>query len=129
MKKNIMMTLLCLLAIETRAADYAYLVFTTADGNQQAVTATDLTITFSDGTLIATDGSQTLASIAVSDLVSMEFSNTDTGIQTVIANSLITDDGTVVYDMSGRQMPQGAALPKGVYIVKNSNRTFKMQIK
>ena len=61
MKKNIMMTLLCLLAIETRAADYAYLVFTTADGNQQAVTATDLTITFSDGTLIATDGSQTLA--------------------------------------------------------------------
>lgn len=123
------LTLLCVLAMGTRAADYQYLVFTMADGTQQAVTASNLTITFNDGNMIASSDTETLATIALSALATMEFQNTTSGIQTISADTLITDDATVVYDMNGRMMPKEAALPKGIYILKNGNKTIKMQIK
>ena len=129
MTRTIILSLLCALAMGLRAADYTYLVFTTTGGTQTAVTAADLTITFSDGNMIAASGSETLATIALSDLASMEFSNETSGIETTISDSLITDKETVIYDLNGRQMPQGAALPKGIYILKNSKRTIKMQVK
>jgi hypothetical protein len=60
----------------------------------------------------------------------MEFSmDGSTGISQISANQIVTDEETVIYDMQGRQMPQGAALPKGVYIVKNNNRTLKVNIR
>lgn len=60
----------------------------------------------------------------------MEFSNEGTtGIQTISVNQLVTDSNTTIYDLNGRQMPQGAQLPKGVYILKNSNKTIKVSIK
>jgi len=31
--------------------------------------------------------------------------------------------------MNGRMMPKNASLPKGAYILKNDNRTIKVQIK
>lgn len=132
MRKAIILSLLSILSIGMRAADYEYLVFTMTDGTQQAVTASDLTITFSGNNLIAASGNSTLATISLTSLSSMEFSSTttdDTGIRCIDTNSLITDDNTVIYDMSGRMMPKNASLPKGAYILKNDIRTIKVQIK
>ncbi len=110
-----------------RAGDYSYLVFTLSDNTTQAVTASSLTIEFSNGNLVAKSGSTELATIALTNLSKMEFSNT-TGIESLQANQLTTDEATVIYDMNGRQMPKDAALPKGVYIVKSSTKTIKMHI-
>ncbi len=131
MKKTILLAMLCIFSsLGTRAGDYNYLVFT-HNGSTTAVTASSLTITFSDGYLYAKNSSgETLATILLTDLTKMEFSNDDpTGIESISADRVITDDATVIYDMNGRQVSKDAALPKGVYIVKNSNKTFKMYIK
>lgn len=126
-----LITVLCVLGIlGTRAAEYQYLVFTLNSGETKAVAATSLNISFNDGNLIATSGSETLATLALADLTKMEFSNDDTtGIESISADTLTTDENTVIYDLNGRMMPKGTALPKGIYILKNSNKTIKMQIK
>lgn len=130
MKKTILMILLCILATRMQAGDYQYVVFTLNNGTTQAVTATNLSITFTSDNLVATSGNETLATLPLSTLTSMEFSTDGTtGISQITADQLITDDNTVIYDMQGRQMPQGGALLKGVYIVKNNNRTFKVNIR
>lgn len=132
MKKAIILTLLTVLTLGTRAADYEYLVFTLNDGTTQAVTATNLAISVGNDQLVVTDNNgNTLATFPLASLTKMEFSNDGdlTGISTISADTLTTDDATAIYDMSGRQMPRGAQLPKGVYILKNSNRTIKVQIK
>ena len=139
MKKTIILTLLCIVSsMSMRAADYQYLVFTMNNGSTLAVTATDLTISFANDNLIATSGNETLATLPLVTLASMEFSNDKgtTAINGVSAdgavldvNSIITDANTAIYDMQGRMMPQGSALPKGTYIVKNNNRTIKVNIR
>ena len=139
MKKTIILTLLCIVSsMSMRAGDYQYLVFTMNNGTTQAVTATDLTITFANDNLIATSGNETLATLPLATLASMEFSN-DGGTtainevnsnETVLdANSIITDANTSIYDMQGRIMPKGSALQRGTYIVKNNNRTIKVNIR
>jgi len=131
MKKTILLAMLCIVSsLSMRAGDYQYMVFTLSDGTTQAVTATNLTIAFAGNNLVATSGNETVATIALSELTSMEFSTDGTtGISQINVNQLVTDDNTVIYDMQGRQMPQGAALPKGVYIVKNNKRTLKVNIR
>lgn len=140
MKKSIFLTLLCILSsLSMRAADYQYMVFTMNDGTTQAVTATDLTISFANDNLIASSGSETLATLPLATLASMEFSNdgNTTAISTVNAdetavldvNSIITDSNTVIYDLQGRVIPHGSALTKGTYIVKNNKRTIKVNVR
>lgn len=131
MKKTIILMLLTILSsMSMRAADYQYLVFTLNDGTTKAITATDLTFTFTNDNLVATGGGETLATLPLTQLAYMEFSSDGTtDINQINVNQIITDANTVIYDMQGRQMPQGSSLPKGVYIVKNSNRTIKVNIK
>ena len=139
MKKTIILTLLCIVSsMSMRAADYQYLVFTMNNGSTLAVTATDLTISFANDNLIATSANETLATLPLATLTSMEFSNDNatTAINAASAdgavlniNSIITDANTAIYDMQGRMMPQGSALPKGTYVVKNNNRTIKVNIR
>ena len=131
MKKTVILTLLTVFAMGLRAADYQYLVFTLTDGTTQAVTATNLNIAFSNDNLVATNGSETLATIPLSSLTKMEFSTEGnaTGIDAIIVDQLVTDDDTVIYDMQGRQLPRGTQLPKGVYILKNNDRTLKVNIR
>ena len=132
MRKTIL--LLCLfglLSTNTRAADtYDYIVFTLTNGATQAVSSSNLTITFSDGNLIASNPTKTLATIPLASLSSMEFSTEDsTGIEETIIDFLTTDDSVTIYDMNGRLMPDKANLPKGVYILKTNNKTIKIQLK
>lgn len=155
-KTTAILTLLCALSTGAPAADYDYLVFTKTDGTQQAIPASGLTITFSDGQLVATSGTTTLA-IAQSDLSSMAFSDSssDTAIGAVESTSdrlslrligrqlyvtapagtrvtVATLQGMVYYEhttASASSEAVGASLPQGVYIVKVNERTTKLQVK
>ena len=90
-----------------------------------------VTITFENGKLIATqNGQQT--TLELSSLDKMFFGAT-TGIQTISDGSDYTGD---VFDMQGRRVATKIhlknlqnQLPKGVYIVKNGDKTVKMTIK
>ena len=132
MRKTILLfCLFGLLSTNTRAADtYDYVVFTLTNGTKQAVSSSNLTITFSDGNLVASNPTKTLATIPLASLSSMEFSTEDsTGIEETMIDFLTTDDSVTIYDMNGRQMPDKANLPKGVYILKTNNKTIKIQLK
>lgn len=130
MKKSLILTLLSILTMGMRAADYQYLVFTMNDGTTQAVTASNIAISISGDNLVVSTTTETLATLPLASLTQMEFSNDGTtGISQITANQLTTDADTVIYDLNGRQMPSGAALPKGVYIVKNQNKTLKVTIR
>lgn len=130
MKKTILLTLLSILTMGMRAADYQYLVFTMNDGTTQAVTASNIAISISGDNLVVSTTTETLATLPLASLTQMEFSNDGTtGISQITANQLTTDADTVIYDLNGRQMPSGAALPKGVYIVKNQHKALKVTIR
>ena len=111
-------------------SNYTYLTFEMTDGAKVSVPVSSLTITISGNTLTA--GSQ---AFTLSNLKKMYFSTSDesttTGIEE-IANATL-DEATEIYDLNGRKMGNGdwsdGKLPKGVYIVKTKNKTFKMLIK
>ena len=130
MKKTIMLSLLIALSVATRATDYSYMVFTLNDNTTQSIPASDLSITFSGGNLIATSGSSTVT-IALSNLQKMAFSNesSTTGIQAIESAALTIDDATEIYDMNGRRIPSGSQLSRGIYIIKSNGRTSKVQVK
>ncbi len=128
MKKAVILTLLTALTLGTRAADYNYLVFTLNDNTTQAITASNLNITFANGNLIATSGSESLT-IALTSLAKMEFSNDNTtGIEAIEA-TLNPDEATEIYDLNGRRIPSGTQLSRGIYIIKSNGKTTKVQVK
>lgn len=136
MKKTFFLTVLAVLTITAHAADtvYQYLVFTLTDGTTKAVTATNLTIAFDNGNLTANNGSETLATIPLMSLTKMEFSTEGTtAVEGISVDQLVTDDNTVVYDLQGREIVNGkmsnGQLPRGTYILKNGNKTLKVNIR
>ena len=128
MKKTMILILLSVITLVTRAADYNYLVFTLTDGSEQAIVAANLNITFTDGNLVATTANETLATIPLASLQKMQFSETNTaGISALPIDG--QDDIKAIYDLQGRMMPLDTQLPKGTYIVKTSRRTIKVHVK
>lgn len=128
MKRIMVLTMLCTLFMGARAADFNYLVFTLNDGSEQAIVATGLNITFTDGNLVATTANETLATIPLITLQKMRFSESSTtGISTL--STFSEDDIKAIYDLQGRMMPLDSQLPKGTYIIKTSDRTIKVFVK
>ena len=128
MKRIMVLTMLWTLFMGARAADFNYLVFTLNDGSEQAIVATGLNITFTDGNLVATTANETLATIPLITLQKMRFSESNTtGISTL--STFSEDDIKAIYDLQGRMMPLDSQLPKGTYIIKTSDRTIKVFVK
>ena len=128
MKKTMILTLLCALCMGAQAADYNYLLFTLNDGSEQAIVANNINITFTEGNLVATTADETLATIPLTSLQKMQFSETDaTGISALPLDS--NDEIKAIYDLQGRMMSLDTQLPKGTYILKTSSRTIKVYVK
>lgn len=123
MKKLFLMMALFVATLTAHAADYAYLTFETTDGAKISVPAESLNITISGTTLTA--GGQ---SFTLSNLNKMYFSNsnetTEIGDELRLQNEEIAD----IYDLNGRKVSKGQ-LPKGAYLVKNENGTYKIVVK
>ena len=131
MKKLIIGFILAAISVTIHAADYTHLTFVEQDGTKTSLTAVGLTITFSDGNLVATNAATSESkTISLSHLASINFSTSDettTGIQNVSID--IQDADAVIYDLSGRQIPSGSSLTKGIYVIKKGSVTRKIQVK
>ena len=124
MKKIVLLCMALVGALSVQAEDYAYLTFETTDGAKASVAVSSLTLTISGSTLTA--GSQTFT---LSNLSKMYFSTADetaTGISEITAATL--DEAAEIYDLQGHKVSKDQ-MHKGVYIVKSSNRTYKMIVK
>lgn len=132
--KRLIVSVLALSALQTiQASDYDYLTIVETVGTRTSLTAVGLSITFSDGNLVATNAATSESkTVSLSSLASLNFSTsneTTTGISTVETDSFSQEEAEAVYDLSGRRMPEGRSLPKGVYIMKKGNVTRKIQIR
>ena len=132
-KKVLLITLAMAAVLSTYAADYTYLTLVEQDGTKTSLTAIGLTITFSDGNLVATNSiTSESKTIPLSNFVSMNFSNNNestTGINTIESESFSISDADAIYDLAGRQISSYAPLAKGIYIIKKGSVTRKIQIK
>lgn len=117
----------CLSGVTAYGDTYPYLTFQQTDGTLTSMTTSSLTMTFADGKLIATNGSES-KEITVANLTSMFFSETNatTGLNEVA----VTDaDGEVeAYSLQGVSVGKFSnlkslkeSLTVGVYIVKATN--------
>lgn len=138
MKRNIAILFLAAVAGTATADSYDYLTFRTADGTEQSLTAVGTKITFADGNLVATNGSETFTK-SLTDMSAMYFATTASGIAATTTNAAtaaIVDGqlrvtapaGTAVslYAADGRQLSTSARLERGVYVVRVGNQTFKL---
>lgn len=124
----------CLSAMIAHADSYPYLTFQQSDGTTVSMDVTSLMMTFSDGKLIASNGTDS-KELSVEDLMRMYFSEKDvTGIQNVEVSD---SDGEVeVFSLQGICYGKYSTLQSfqssaeaGVYIVKVNGKTQKIMVR
>lgn len=120
-------------SLTVSASGYNYLAIERSNGASQTLTALGLTLSFADGVLTATNGTEK-AVVTLTDLNRMYFTDTpstDAGTTTAItaAEAATLSTTEEVYDLSGRRQPSGQALKKGVYVVRKNGNSTKIQVK
>ena len=134
MKKIFLMLAFVTSFVTANAGDYKFLTVQQTNGAEQSFTASGLTITFSQGNMVLNENG-TSTTVSLSGLSKMYFSDEATGIET-LGNASSVTDGTVIYDLQGRKVATSpllnvstSQLPKGVYIVKQGDRSYKITVK
>ena len=127
MKKIVLLLMTLVGGVLAMQADdnYTYLTFETTDGAKVSVSVSSLpvTINLDNSTLVI--GNETFE---LADLSKMYFSTQSetTGIEEI--SSATIDDDAVFYDLQGHKVSK-AQMKKGVYIVKNNGKTYKMVVR
>lgn len=137
MKKFFLLLVALIGAFTAQAGTYAYLTFETTDGAKVSVPVEALSLTVSGNTLTA--GSQ---AFVLANLAKMYFTETDesatTGIESMVNGQWTMDNATEIYDLQGKKVKNGelsngklsnSQLPKGAYIVKTKEKTYKLIVK
>ena len=134
MTKSLFIALLLGWATGAKAGDYTHLTLQKTDSTTLALDVSSLSMTFSDGHLVATNEQGTYT-LALADLARMFFSN---GSSTGLAS--VTDDvesaPVTVFTLAGVSLGQYDRLStftqraaKGVYLVKSNGKTFKTTVR
>ena len=126
MKKIIMAALATMFCLSALADDYTLYVQTAAAEYTYAFD--DLQrITFSDGNMVIATKTGETAAVNISSIERVFFDKVATGIKSVEnAEDVESGDNREVYDLSGRRVSTNAVLPKGIYVVKEGGKTFKI---
>ena len=134
--KNILILILTFTtSLMTYANDYTYnyLVFTTQDGMEKAITVENLKLSFVNGQLVVDNGveSQTYSLTSLSKMFFSE--NTVDGIVETVING---NEDVDVFTVSGIWMGKFGnvddakkSLQRGVYVLKQGKTTSKIAIK
>ena len=134
--KRLLITLIVFaaLALSVQAGDYAYLTFRSNDGTEISFSVDHLNITFSNGQLVVVNN-ETNQALSLSDLNKMYFTNSAvTNIEE--AQPVEGEADVEIFTTAGVSMGRFSSLnqakqtlPMGVYIVKQSDKTYKIAIK
>ena len=135
MKNTLILILTFTTSLMTYANDYTYnyLVFTTQDGMEKAITVENLKLSFVNGQLVVDNGveSQTYSLTSLSKMFFSE-STVDGIVETVINGNEVVD----VFTVSGIWMGKFGnvddakkSLQRGVYVLKQGKTTSKIAIK
>lgn len=133
MKKILTLAAGCFMALAAQAdGGFAYLTFTNHNQVEQSFPAEGLTITFADGkALVSQNGQQ--VSLPLAELEKMYFSAEPAGVSEVETND---DAPLTVVNLAGQrvgtfkdQETMQRSLKKGLYIVKTTGKTYKIEVK
>lgn len=134
--KNILILVLALMTSLVSYADdftYNYLVFTTEDGTEKSVAVENLKLTFVNGQMVVNHGGES-QTYDLSGLSKMFFSENavDGIVETIIDADAEVDVFTIPGVGIGRFKSVDDArqsLKRGVYVLKQGNKTSKIAIK
>ncbi len=118
------------LSVDADDGTYGYLTFTKSDGTSQSLSVNSLKLTVQGSTLKAVNADGSVA-FNLSDLSMMAFTSTSLAVDEVTVEK--GEEPLYVYSMNGALIGSFTSLPnarqkvgKGVYVVKTSDKTFKM---
>lgn len=134
MKKLFFTTLMMAGILQAKAYEYPYLVFLNTEGTATTLSVESLSITINDGKLVVTntDGTQTFS---LSDLSKMFFTKTTdlTGVNDINTDGM---EEVEVFTIGGVKLGKyenialaKASLKSGLYVIKSSQKTYKIAIK
>ena len=134
MKRFVLLLTVLVGALTAQASggsDYPYLTFETTDGAKASIPVSSLTMTINGNTLTVGDQQFTLTNLA-----KMYFSTNDetaAGIGEEL--SVKSEEIIEVYDLQGKKVKteewrvKRENLPRGIYIVKTKEKTYKMMVR
>ena len=127
MKKIVLASMILVGTLTAQADDYTYLTFETTDGVKTSVDVSSLPVTINLDNSTLTVGSKTFA---LADLSKMYFSTQSetTGIESISNDLLTLDNNADIYDLQGHKVTK-EQMKKGVYIVKNNGKAYKMVVR
>ena len=127
MKKIVLASMILVGTLTAQADDYTYLTFETTDGVKTSVDVSSLPVTINLDNSTLTVGSKTFA---LADLSKMYFSTQSetTGIESISNDLLTLDNSADIYDLQGHKVTK-EQMKKGVYIVKNNGKAYKMVVR
>jgi hypothetical protein len=137
MLRKVILSMMATGVLTAQADSFSFLTIEKTDGTAQSLTAVGLTINYSNGNLVATNGTQS-ATIALTDISRMYFSNEQaitSAISTVNTSTPTSEtnpqsDG--IYNLQGHRvasLSQRSSLRKGIYIIVENGQTKKVQVK
>ncbi len=123
-----------LATVSAYADDYGFFIFQKTDGTLVSLASESLSMIFSDGKLVVTNGTES-CTLSLSELSKMFFSAADaTGIDS--AQTTDGDSRLEIFSVQGISLGSFGSLdaarkslPSGAYIVKTNGRTFKIAVK
>ena len=134
MKKMFLIALLVCTGM-VQAGEYAYLVFTNAEGTTTALSATNLTMTV-NGTQLDVTNDEGTVNFTLTELASMQFSTTAEQAGQGIENILNADLPVTVFGINGTSfgtfdnLVQAAQqLGAGVYVISNGKNAQTIIVK
>lgn len=138
MKKTLItLAVMMTLAMAAQADDYPYLAFQTADGTVKTVSVTSLTLIFSNGQLVASNGAG-VYSFPLADLSKMFFTSEPTAIQSPLLQEG-QEKAVEVFSLTGvflgrfdsleaaqEQLAEGVYVARRVGDIQAPQTTFKL---
>jgi len=128
MRRNLLFFILMCCFGTVQATTYNYLTFVTTDGTATSLSASGLSLTYSNGVLTASDGT----TFTVSELAKMYFSETS-GVKEVTTEQdgqmqLFTTSGAYIGTFSSKDEALNGQRP-GIYLLKGNGKTIKVAVK
>lgn len=130
--KKLVLVLFLLLGIQSKAAEYSYMVFVGSDASETSMAVSNLNFSVSGTTLTVTN-TATSKSFVLSELAKMYFSTSANGINSLFASG--SNSSVSVFNLAGVQIGEFCdysslmkSLQKGVYIIKQGRETQKISI-
>ena len=130
--KKLVLVLFLLLGIQSKAAEYSYMVFVSSDASETSMAVSNLSFSVSGTTLTVTN-TATSKTFVLSELAKMYFSTSANGISSLFASG--SNGSVTVFNLAGIQIGEFSdysslikSLQKGVYIIKQGRETQKISI-